>query len=187
MEQVHTTYACKKVLSVCQKTPNSMMYGELGRHPLYINTLVKAAKYWLKLVELPYGRLSKAAYGTLNIKDEKGTSTWVTEIRTTIFRFGFGIIWVSQREGNQARFILECKQRLADCSTQGWHDTISTSERFERYRKFRQSLGYEGYLSWHRPKTYRDVTIRFRPVINNLCCNKYRYSTNLQLRVCPLC
>ena len=33
VEQVHM-YACKKVLSVSQKTQNNMIYGELGRHPL---------------------------------------------------------------------------------------------------------------------------------------------------------
>ena len=58
VEQVHK-YACKKVLSVSQKTPNGMIYGEWGRHPLYINTLVKAVKYWLNLVELPYCRLQR--------------------------------------------------------------------------------------------------------------------------------
>ena len=32
--QLHI-YVCKKVLSVSQKTPNSMSYGELRRHTLY--------------------------------------------------------------------------------------------------------------------------------------------------------
>ena len=45
---------------ISQKTPNTMIYGELGRYPLYINTVIKAVKYWLKLVELPDNRLPKA-------------------------------------------------------------------------------------------------------------------------------
>ena len=61
---------------------------ELGRHPLYVKA-VKSVKYWLKLVELAYGRLPKAAYETLKITDKRGTSTWVTEIRTTLFSFDF--------------------------------------------------------------------------------------------------
>ena len=45
-----------------------MIYGELGGHTLYlIQTLAKAAVYWLKLVELPYDRLPKAAYVTTKI------------------------------------------------------------------------------------------------------------------------
>ena len=66
IEKVHM-YACKKALSVSQKTTNAMIYGELCRYPLYINTVMKAVKYWLKLVELLDNRLPKAAYETVNI------------------------------------------------------------------------------------------------------------------------
>ena len=66
IEKVHR-YACKKALSVSQKTTNAMIYGELGRYPLYINTVMKAVKYWLKLVELLDNRLSDAAYETVKI------------------------------------------------------------------------------------------------------------------------
>ena len=38
-------------------------------------------------------------------------------------------------------------------------------------------------LSWHRPKINRDVILRFRQGIENLCCNKYRSNgTNVQLQ-----
>ena len=43
------------------------------------------------------------------------------------------------------RFLREFKQRLVDCSSQGWHDKTSTSERFELYRELKQTLEYEGY------------------------------------------
>ena len=59
--------ACKKADCVSQKTPNAMIYGQLGRYPLYINTVMKAVKYWLKLVELLDNRLPNAAYETVKI------------------------------------------------------------------------------------------------------------------------
>ena len=52
IEKVHM-YACKKALSVSQKTSNTMIYGELSRYPFYISVVMKAVTYWLKLVELP--------------------------------------------------------------------------------------------------------------------------------------
>ena len=58
-------YACKGVPSVSQKTRNTMIYGELGRYPLYINTVKKSVKYRLKLVEMPSNRLPKAAHKTV--------------------------------------------------------------------------------------------------------------------------
>ena len=105
---------------------------------------------------------------------ELGTSTWATEIRTTLFGFGFGAVWVSQGVGNQAKVIREFKQRLVDYSSQRWRDRISTSERLELYRELNQTLDYEGSLSWLRPKIYRDEIVRFRLIIYHLCCNKYR-------------
>ena len=47
IQKVHM-YACKKVLSVSQRTPNTMIYREFGRYPLYINTVMKSVKYWLR-------------------------------------------------------------------------------------------------------------------------------------------
>ena len=120
VNKVVQIYTCKKQLSVSQKPHNSMIYGELGRRPVHTNsviygelgrrpvhtnsviygelgrrpvhtnTTVTAVKCWLKLLEQPYGRLPKAAYETLKMTDERGTSTWVTTLRTTLFRLGFG-------------------------------------------------------------------------------------------------
>ena len=37
-------YTCKRFLNVAARTPNKMVYGELGRHPLKINYFVKVCK-----------------------------------------------------------------------------------------------------------------------------------------------
>ena len=37
-------------------------------------------------------QITKAAYEALKIMDEGGTATWVAEVRTTHFSFGFGIV-----------------------------------------------------------------------------------------------
>ena len=56
----------------------------------------------------------------------------------------------------------------------------------EHFFFFKQRLECDGYLSWLRPKIYRDVIIRLRLGINNHCCNKYGRTTNAPLRVCAL-
>ena len=48
IEKIHT-FALKKLLNVSPRTPNDMVYGETGRHPLYIFTYVACVKYWLRL------------------------------------------------------------------------------------------------------------------------------------------
>ena len=40
---------CKYALGVGKKTSNIVVYGELGRYPLYIDTVVAIVNYWLRL------------------------------------------------------------------------------------------------------------------------------------------
>ena len=90
-------YACKKALSVSQKTPNAMIYGEpLGRYPFYINTVMNLVKYWLKRVDIPDDRLPKAVCEPVKSLDDKGVKIWASDIRTCLFPYAFGIVRVSQ-------------------------------------------------------------------------------------------
>ena len=75
---------------ISQKTPNTMIYGELGRYPLYINTVTKSVKCCLRLVEIPDNRLPKAAYETVKSLDDKGVKTLAIDIRTYLFQYSFG-------------------------------------------------------------------------------------------------
>jgi hypothetical protein len=61
IESVHL-FACKRLLNVSIKTPNTMVYGELGRYPLYIDSTLSALRYWFKLKEMYLVRLPKQAF-----------------------------------------------------------------------------------------------------------------------------
>jgi hypothetical protein len=61
VESVHL-YACKKFLKVSMKTPNTMVYGEVGRYPLFIDSTVYALRYWFKLQDMFLCRFPKQAY-----------------------------------------------------------------------------------------------------------------------------
>ncbi|MCB4773617.1 MAG: hypothetical protein LGB05_08370, partial [Sulfurovum sp.] len=45
IEKVHMM-ACKRFLGVPLRTPNKMVYGELGRYPLFVNSTLRCLKYW---------------------------------------------------------------------------------------------------------------------------------------------
>ena len=47
VEKIHL-FACKKFLCVRGKTPNTLVYGETGRYPLYIDSSINALRYWFK-------------------------------------------------------------------------------------------------------------------------------------------
>ena len=45
IERVHLM-ACKRYLGVPIRIPNEMVYGELGRFPLFVASYVRCVKYW---------------------------------------------------------------------------------------------------------------------------------------------
>ena len=49
LEKVHMM-ACKRFLGVPLRTPNKMVYGELGRYPLFVNSTLRCLKYWLRVL-----------------------------------------------------------------------------------------------------------------------------------------
>ena len=61
VESVHL-FACKRFLRVDKKTPNTLVCGELGRYPLYIDSTIRSVHYWLKLQNMSLNRIPKQAY-----------------------------------------------------------------------------------------------------------------------------
>ena len=60
IESAHL-FACKRLLSLSDKSPNHMVYGEMGRYPLYIDSKIDSLRYWLKLGKMPITRFPKQA------------------------------------------------------------------------------------------------------------------------------
>ena len=66
IEKLHL-YAMKKFLNVEARTPNDLVYGELNRYPIYLNSYVKCISYWLKLTRMENHKLPYKAYQLLQI------------------------------------------------------------------------------------------------------------------------
>lgn len=186
MEKVHLL-ACKRFLGVPLKTPNRMVYGELGRFPLYVNSTMRCIKYWLRLLNLEETRLPRQAYNMLLLMDKNGKICWVSQIREILCRLGFGYIWLNQGTLDQCLFLQQLRQRLIDEYYQEWYATIRDRDRYADYRMFKHFLHCETYLSCIDLYCFRVAFTQLRlnalPLNNNL----HRYSENASLRNCVMC
>ena len=183
--EVTHTYVCKKFLGVGPRTPNHMVYGDLGRFPLSINTSMRAIKYWLKLCHMKGDRLPKQAWLMLLNSTIKSGRNWAESIKHCLCRLGFGYAWLNSGVGDEKRFLTQLKQRLKDCQVQDWVAKNTSSERYLWYATFKRSFGLEEYINGVEIKKFRDVLIRFRFGINDLNNNKrYCGITNTN---CPWC
>ena len=102
VEKVHL-YACKKLLGVSTKTPNSFVYFELNRYPIYVDARVRVMKYWTKLLQMGEDRLPKQAY-LREMRELDKENGWGSMIQQHLMVNGFGNIWIDQERGATTSF-----------------------------------------------------------------------------------
>ena len=72
IEKVHIQ-PCKLFFNVLPQPPNDMVYGELGRFPLYIHAAARCLQYWFRLRQQPLYRYSRKAYDMLSGLQERNS------------------------------------------------------------------------------------------------------------------
>lgn len=186
IERVHM-FVCKRFLNVPVKTPNAMVYGELGRQPLYINGYVRCVKYWLHLQQLDNSRLPRQAYEMLVNLDTLGKHCWVSDIKHILSQAGFSIVWLCQGVGDVASFLTLLKQRLTDMYKQEWCGIIRDKERYSFYFTFKTLLECEKYFSFMDVSCFRVAFTQARTNSLPINSNIHRYSDNICDKFCCCC
>ena len=184
IESAHL-FVMKRYLGVSRKTPNNLVYGETGRYPLYINSMIRAIKYWFRLLNMTEDRIPRIAYERER-REEQKIQNWAIEIKRCLDRYGFSEIWTQQRVNNENGFLKELKQRMIDGYRQEWHDKIMNRDRFITYRSFKDTHQTETYLSQINIAKFRKAMTRLRLGVNELRINR-KYTDNIAITTCPFC
>ena len=92
IDNVHL-FGLKHCLGVDRRTPNDLVYGEVGRFPIEIIASVRCIRYCLKLTRMDEHRLPLIAYKMLLNLDQRGKAKWVTNVRKTLCVNGFSDVW----------------------------------------------------------------------------------------------
>ena len=186
IEKVHLL-ACKRFLGVPLKTPNKMVYGELGRYPLFINSSVRWLKYWFRLLEMDPQRLPKQAYTMLALQGQNGKTCWATEVRELLFRTGFGYVWLNQGVNDVSCFLKAFKQRLFDMFVGEWSSTIRNKERYVLYNVVTDGFGKASYMQDIDIYCFRVALSQLRLGVLPINNNMNRYGENPRASMCPFC
>jgi hypothetical protein len=161
IERVHLS-AMKRFMCVSQRTPKHLIYGELGRHPLYVNTFAKCVKFWLRIVSMTDSRLPKKAYNMLLSLQKQNYSTWACDIRNVLYMYGYGVVWETQSVGNVRAFIAQFKRRLIDCFIQDWHSGLESHSFYDVYSTYGHSLALRSHFRLIKCINVRKIYTRFR-------------------------
>ena len=183
-------FACKRILSVSDRSPNHMVYGETGRHPILIEAKIAAVRYWLKVMKMSENRLPKQALLSMQIKYERDEhdkrADWYAGVRKCVTENGFISIWENGGTVNEKEFLKNLKESLIRTFQAEWQERIQTSDRFAFYWTFKRQCYQESYLNDITIKKFRDAVIRFRMGLNSLKINK-RYNSTFENKLCPFC
>ena len=110
IERFHPKF-CKIVLNVKSSTSNAGVYGEFGRHPLYINRFVRIIKYWGKIVQSD-NVLIKFLYNDMSIACNNGVKNWSYNVKQLLDNYGFSHVFRDPHLKNHSTFYLEFKSRV---------------------------------------------------------------------------
>ena len=91
-------------------------------------------------------RYPKICYQMLVKLDQRGFSTWATQIKQVLYNTGFGIVWITQEVGDINLFLNIFSTRIRDISFQNWYSNITTKSKLRSYCEFKSLLVPEKYL-----------------------------------------
>ena len=187
IEVVQTKF-CKFVLRLGRNAPNIAALGELGRNTMYSQRLCKIIKYWFKLLHANENRYIKNCYSYQYELSENGRECWCSDLKKLLYHLGFGVVWVNQGVGNEELFMIEFNQRVIDIDCQQWHDKLTSLNKLDTYRLFKNNLSCEKYTSVLEKQKYITVLAKFRCSNHTLMVEKGRQlGLPRQNRICQFC
>lgn len=190
IEKVQVNF-CKYLLKIGTKTCNAAVLGECGRYPLFVHYHSRMVKYWVKLLHMKETRYPKQSYYMLKDLDSAGRikSNWVTALKKSLFKFGFGYVWINQDVGDSVIFMSLFRQRLKDIAVQEWQNTINSTSKLDVYSTFKSLLNIEFYLTAVPNIKYKQALASLRCSSHKLAIEKGRHEKIIdrQQRVCLLC
>ena len=138
--------ASKGFIGAPIRTPNKMVYGDLGIFPLFISNYLSSIKYWFRLLEMGNDRLLKTAYEMLLCLDRNGKDCWASRITDILWEPGFNFGCLQQGVGDKNSFFSLFKQRLVNMLIPEWSGVIRDKDRYEIYRSFKTIFEKEKYI-----------------------------------------
>ena len=141
IERVHLKY-CKLLLNLKSSTPNCMIYGELGRYPLYIDIKQRMVSYCIKLITGKQSKICSVVYRLMYhlCNTQNVNFSWLNSVKNILDECGFSYIWETQIFISEVWLKFNIKMRLHDQFQQTWRETLHICSRTLNYCIFKETF-----------------------------------------------
>ena len=188
LERLHLKF-CKYILKVKTSTPDSMVYGELGRYPLSICIKIRMVSFWCKILECP-DKLSYKMYLLmyyLHINNPVYKFKFIDSIVNILLETGYHYVWLSQNFSNKISLLNSIKRVLTDQFYQNWNASLNESSKALYYKLFKEKPSMDLYIL-ELPINLRIWTTRFKIANHRLPIETGRWrNLDKDKRICTLC
>ena len=173
----------KYILGVHKRTSNLVVYGELGRTPIFINIVCAIIKYFKRIEDMHIESLLRQAFNTskeIHISDKE---SWYTSAQFILQQLNIDI--------NAS--LDEIKSTLVKRSKGLWgkqlHENAVINEgKLRTYITFKSFFKREHYLNVVKNRDIRKNFTRFRVSAHGLAIERGRYKNiNPENRLCKNC
>ena len=176
----------KQILRVKPQTMDCIIFGELGRVPMYVIRKIRILKFWAKIVNSPQSLLYKVLY----LNDDRGklTNTFAINVQNLLNGLGYGYIFENNFISNSD--LQNVVRRIYDQYFQQWSINVSSSTKTDFYCMFKSdnNLQVEKYLTIVKNIKHRIELTRFRCSSHRLMIEEGRYrNVARNERLCTKC
>ena len=169
VERVYLKFL-KQVLKVRQQTPNSAVYGELGKVPLDIVRKERILKYYFKVIKAHDNLLNEIFVDQVNCNIAGSCAFNVSSLFNEL---GFSYLWNdSQTTKLQLSKVIE---RLHDQYYQSFYGSLNMSSKLKFYFSIKTCIGEEKYLNCIHCDKFRIALSRLRCSAHKLAIEEGRY------------
>ena len=176
----------KEILKLRPSTPNSMIYGEVGKLPLQVSVDKQLIAYWFRVLNKDVHTCAYMVYRiALNLfRRDEYKSQWLKRVKYILDSCGLSYMWYNQHEipTEQCKVIIH--RRIEDIALQKWNTDISTSSMCRMYRLFKKQLDFENYLLYSNCRDRISLS-KIRCANSKLPIYKHIYMYDSD--VCTLC
>ena len=132
-----------------KSTPNSILYGELGRYPAEILIKSRVIGLWKRLVCGKKDKISSILYKLMYKMHTRNfySSKWLECVQNTLNNCGFSEYWIYQSVPEKYCLARMVKNRLIDQFKQNWYNSVFELSKCLNFRIFKHIHGFEKYLT----------------------------------------
>ena len=193
-ENLHLKFL-KYILKLKNSTPTIMIYGELGRYPLYIEIMGRILGYWLRLINSKPSKLNLKLYkickNTVDLNLPRNSLfKWIHKIKSILQDLNESWLWNASinlnsneiyRMKKHFTFILEKKYEVL------WKEEVFRTPKCYLYRVYKSDFVKEKYFS-KLSDAMSIALCRFRACNHKLPIESGRYlNIPRSERSCHLC